>query len=71
MDWKVLKSEDSYQAAIKRTLEIFHFESSPEVEELELLFVLIKDYEDKYVSIPAIDPLETIKLKMEEKGYQK
>jgi HTH-type transcriptional regulator/antitoxin HigA len=70
MDWKVLKSEEVYQKAVKRALELFHYESGTEVEELELLLVLIKDYEEKHISIPALNPLEVIKLKMKEQGLK-
>ncbi len=71
MKWKVLKTKSAYNAAIKRTMSIFHAEEgTPECEELELLLVLIKDYEDKHIVIPALDPIEVIKLKMEERGLK-
>jgi HTH-type transcriptional regulator/antitoxin HigA len=70
MDWKVLKSEEVYQKAVKRALALFHYESGTEAEELELLLVLIKDYEDKHISIPSLDPVEVIKLKMKEQGLK-
>jgi HTH-type transcriptional regulator / antitoxin HigA len=41
-----------------------------EADELELLLVLIKDYEDKHIFLPEIDPIEAIKLKMEERGMR-
>lgn len=69
--WKVLKNEAEYDAALERTIEIFHAEkNSPEFEELELLLLLLKDYEDRHYPIPAPDPLEVIKLKLEEKGLK-
>ena len=70
MDWKVLKSEENYQNAVKRALALFHYENGAEADELEILLVLIKDYEDKHISIPALDPLEVIKLKMKEQGLK-
>jgi HTH-type transcriptional regulator/antitoxin HigA len=71
MKWKVLKTEADYQKAIKRTLEIFHSkEDSPQADELSLLLVLVKDYEDKHIKLPAVDPIEVIKLKMKEKGIR-
>ena len=42
----------------------------PEFEELELLLLLVKDYEDRHYPIPAPDPIEVIKLKLEEKGLK-
>lgn len=71
MKWTVLKNKTGYNAAIKRTMAIFHAEDgTPECEELELLLVLIKDYEDKHIVIPALDPIEVIKLKMAERGLK-
>ncbi len=71
MDWKVLNTEDQYQKAMARTLEIFHAEEgTPEADELALLLVLVKDYEDRHVHLPAVDPIAAVKLKMEERGMQ-
>ncbi|HEY6083446.1 MAG TPA: helix-turn-helix domain-containing protein [Chitinophagaceae bacterium] len=71
MNWKVLKTEAQYQKAVKRTLAIFQVkEGTPEADELALLLVLIKDYEDKHIRIPDVDPIEVIKLKMEERGMK-
>lgn len=71
MNWKVLHTEEEYQAAILRTLDLFHAdEASPESDELALLLLLVKDYEDRHVHIPSVDPIEVIKLKMEEQGLK-
>lgn len=71
MKWKVLKSEVEYQKAIKRTLHIFHAtENTSEADELALLLLLVKDYEDKNIKLPRLNPIEAIKLKMEESGIK-
>lgn len=70
MNWKVLKTQENYKAAIKRTIEIFHTESGAEADELDLLLVLVKDYEDKHIQIPDINPIKIIKLKMKEQGMK-
>lgn len=68
MSWKVIKTEAEYKIALKRTMEIFHAEEgTPEEDELDLLLVLVKDYEDKNIRLPDIDPIKVVKLKMEEK----
>jgi HTH-type transcriptional regulator/antitoxin HigA len=41
-----------------------------ESDELELLLVLVKDYEDKHIVLPEVDPIDAIKLKMEERGLK-
>ncbi len=71
MNWKVIKTEAAYQKAIKRTMAIFQAkECSPEANELALLLILVKDYEDKHIQIPDVDPIEVIKLKMTERGMK-
>jgi len=69
--WKVLKTESDYNIALERTIEIFHAdENTSEGEELDLLLLLVKDYEDRHYHIPDPDPIEVIKLKLEEKGLK-
>jgi HTH-type transcriptional regulator / antitoxin HigA len=71
MNWNVLKTEAAYQKAMKRTLAIFQAkEGTQEANELALLLVLIKDYEDKNIHIPEVNPIEVIKLKMIERGLK-
>ncbi|MCE7053204.1 helix-turn-helix domain-containing protein [Algoriphagus sp. AGSA1] len=71
MNWKVLKSEKDYNKASRRLMEIFHAEpNTPENDELELLLVLVKDYDDKHYQLPELDPLEVIKYKMKEMGIK-
>jgi HTH-type transcriptional regulator/antitoxin HigA len=71
MNWKVIKTQAEYKTAIKRTMEIFHAAgNTPKADELDLLLVLVKDYEDKHIHLPEVSPIEVIKLKMEEKGMK-
>ncbi|HOZ75644.1 MAG TPA: helix-turn-helix domain-containing protein [Flavobacterium sp.] len=71
MDWKVLKTEDDYNKASMRLMEIFHAEpNTPESDELDLLMVLVKDYDDKHYQLPELDALEVIKYKMQEMGMK-
>lgn len=71
MTWKVLKSEKDYNKASRRLMEIFHAEpNTPESDELELLMVLVKDYDEKHYELPELDPLEVIKYKMQEMGIK-
>jgi HTH-type transcriptional regulator/antitoxin HigA len=71
MYWNVLKTTAEYKKAIKRTMEIFDaVPGSTEEKELDLLLVLVKDYEDRHYALPDLDPIEVIKLKMEENGLR-
>jgi HTH-type transcriptional regulator/antitoxin HigA len=46
-------------------------ENTPEEEVLELISILIEDYEIKYHFVEAPDPIEAIKIKMEEDHLRK
>lgn len=71
MNWKVLKTEDDYNKASIRMMEIFHATpNTPESDELDLLIVLIKDYDEKHYELPELDALEVIKYKMHEMGMK-
>jgi HTH-type transcriptional regulator/antitoxin HigA len=71
MNWKVLKTEEDYNKASMRLMEIFHAEpNTPESDELDMLMVLVKDYDDKHYELPQLDALEVIKYKMLEMGIK-
>ena len=62
MNWKVLKTEDDYNSASLHLMEIFNAEpNTKEGDELELLIVLIKDYDENNYQLPELDALEVIK----------
>lgn len=67
MEIKLIKSEADYRNALKR-LEII-FDAPIDTEdgnEAEILSMLIENYENKYYPIEAPDPIEAIKIRMEE-----
>ena len=69
--WKVLKTEEDYTAATSRLMDIFHaLPGTPQAEELELLIVLVKDYDERHYALPSLNPLDIIKLKMAERGLK-
>lgn len=71
MNVKVIKSETEYGQALKRADAIFNAKpGTKEGDELELLLLVIKDYEDKHHAVALPDPIEAIKLKMQEKGLK-
>jgi len=71
MKIKVLKTEEDYDRALARADEIFDaLPNTSAGNELELLLLVIKDYEDKHHPIPPPDPIEAIKLTMQEKGLK-
>ena len=71
MKVKVLKNEAAYNKALAAADKLFAAKpGTPAGDELELLLLVIKDYEDKHHRVPLPDPIEAIKLKMEEEGIK-
>ncbi len=67
MNIKLIKTESDYQAALKRLETIFDAEiGTQESDEADILGLIIDDYEKKYYPIEAPDPIEAIKIRMEE-----
>lgn len=67
MKIKPIKTEKDYQDALNRLEEIFDApKGSSESDEADVLGVLIDDYEKMYHPIEAPDPIEAIKIRMEE-----
>jgi len=64
---KIIKTEKEYDKALSRMEEIFDAKSnSKEGREAELLALLIEEYEKEHYPISAPDPIEAIKIRMEE-----
>ena len=67
MTIKLIKTENDYQEALARLNEIFDApEGTSESDEADILALLIDDYENQYYPIEAPDPIEAIKIRMEE-----
>lgn len=67
MELKPIKTEADYRAALRRLEVIFDAKlGTPESDELEILGLMVDDYENKHYSIEAPDPIEAIKIRMEE-----
>lgn len=62
-----IKTENDYEKALER-LEVI-FDATPnsiEGDEAEILSMLIENYENQFFPIEAPDPIEAIKIRMEE-----
>ena len=71
MEWKLIKTEKDYQKALKRLETIFEAKKgSKDGDELELLSLLIDNYEKEKHPIELPDPIEAIKFRMEQLGYK-
>jgi HTH-type transcriptional regulator/antitoxin HigA len=64
---KLIKTEEDYNLALSRLEAIFDAPiGAPESDEADVLVLLIDEYENKHYAIQAPDPIEAIKIRMEE-----
>ena len=67
MNIKLIKTETDYENALKRLEIIFDAKiGTPESDEADILGLLVDEYEKKHYPIDAPDPIEAIKIRMEE-----
>ncbi len=67
MNINPIKTESDYQIALKRFELLFDAPlGTPESDEVDILALLIEEFENKNYSIEAPDPIEAIKIRMEE-----
>ena len=67
MNIKLIKTESDYRKALKRLDEIFDAKiGTPESDEADILGMLVDEFEKKHYPIDAPDPIEAIKIRMEE-----
>ena len=70
MNINLIKTENDYRQALERLESIFDAKKGTEQgDELELLGMLIEQYETEKFSFSLPDPIEAIKFRMEQLGY--
>jgi HTH-type transcriptional regulator/antitoxin HigA len=70
MNINLIKTENDYNQALERLGIIFDAKKGTnEGDELELLGILIDQYEKDHFPINLPDPIEAIKFRMEQMGY--
>ena len=68
--WLPIETDQEFKMAKNRFEEIYDVEKdSPHFKEMLLLAILISEYEKKHFSLPEVDPIEMIKIRMEDFGY--
>ena len=73
MTLKIIKSETEYQEYLEWVDEIFDQNispESPEGEKLQVMLLLIKQYEDQYYPVPKPDHIDAIRNKMNDLGLK-
>lgn len=71
MNIQPIKNEKTYFQALERLEQIFDApENTHEGDEAEILSLLIENYENLHYPIEAPDPIEAVKIRMEEMGLK-
>jgi len=68
---KPIKSESQYDDALARIYVLMQAdirENSADADELEVLSILVKDYELQHYPMPSPNPLEAIKFRLDQMG---
>lgn len=70
MNIRPIKTKKDYAQALERLEVIFDAKKgTTNGDELEILSILIEQYENKHFPIGLPDPIEAIKFRMEQMGY--
>lgn len=70
---KIIKTEAEHEAALSRLMALMDAEpemGSRDADELEVLAMLVEQYEDKQFPIDLPDPVEAIKFRMDQQGLR-
>jgi HTH-type transcriptional regulator / antitoxin HigA len=71
MKAKVIKTESEYEAALTRIEKLMDAKlDTPQGDELELLSLLVHDYEERTFPIDKPDPVTAIRFRMEQQGLK-
>lgn len=71
LQWFLIESEQDYDFATDRYKEVKHAPKGTEEHKEKLLLVhLISEYEKSTRILPEVDPVELIKIRMENFGYK-
>ena len=69
MDIRPIKTEEDYEQSLEIIEKLWGAsENSKEGEQLDILLVLVEDYENKHYPISAPDPIDAIRFRMEQLG---
>jgi HTH-type transcriptional regulator / antitoxin HigA len=70
---KPIKTDEEYELMLQwidTQFDLNHPFDSIESEQVQVSLLIIKAYEDQHYVIPLPDPIDAVKLKMEEKGIK-
>lgn len=73
MELQIIKTDQQYEAYLNWIDEQFDQKVQPgsaQGDKLQVMLLLVKEYEDRHYPVPMPDPVEAIKMKMKEKGLK-
>lgn len=73
MELRIIRNKKQYESYLRWVDETLDKKPKPNStlgEKLQIILLLIKDYEDKHYPVPKPDPIEAVKAKMEELGLR-
>ena len=66
-----IRTQDNYDRTLARIDTLMNADmGTPEGDELDIMVTLVEAYEAKHYPIPACDPVEAIKFRMEQMGLE-
>lgn len=68
---KPVKTKKDYEAALQRCYDLMQkdVKANPKIaDELEVLSILVKDYEEKHYPVSPPDPIAAIRFRLEQSG---
>jgi len=68
--WFLIETEQQYNDAVARYETIKYATAGEDRQEKLLLVHLIETYENRHWDLPEVDPVEMIKIRMEDFGYR-
>ena len=72
MEIHTIKTEKEYEIALQKINKLLNAsENSKQAEQLEILSILIEDYENKNYKIGMPDPIEAINFRLEQLGLSR
>ena len=73
MKIRIIRSEKEYEQYLDWVDQMFDKKvapDTPEGEQLQVVLLLIRDYEDKHYPVPKPDPIDAIRSKMQDLGLR-
>jgi HTH-type transcriptional regulator / antitoxin HigA len=72
MDIHPIKTENDYENSLQEIEKLWGSPTNtPDGEKLDVLLILVEDYEEKHYPIDLPDPIEAIKFRMEQSGLSR